>query len=110
MSITIRLARIGRKNAPAYKIVVTNTRDKRNGRYIDILGHFNPSENPSVKELDKKKYEDWRSKGALVSDAVLKIIDNKYSYTPYRPKGEKGTKSEAAETAEVIAETPEIQE
>ena len=110
MSITIRLARIGRKNAPAYKIVVTNTRDKRNGKFIDILGHFNPSENPSVKEMDKKKYEEWRTKGALVSDAVLKIIDNSYTYTPYRPKGAKKAEKGSEEKTETVEETPEVQE
>ncbi|RJR27389.1 30S ribosomal protein S16 [candidate division WWE3 bacterium] len=86
MSITIRLARIGRKNSPAYKVVVANTRSKRNGRFLDILGHYNPSETPVALEIDKKRLEDWRSKGALITDSVTNLLEGNYSYTPYRSK------------------------
>ena len=83
MSITVRLSRTGRKNLPSYRIVVCNTRDKRNGRYIDILGFFNPSMKPAQFKLDEKKLKEWRSKGALISDAVEKLAAGKYDYKKY---------------------------
>ena len=75
MSVTIRLARIGKRNAPAYKVVVANTRDKRNGRFLEVLGHYNPSNNPVLLEIDTKKVDEWKGKGAMISDAVTKLID-----------------------------------
>ncbi len=86
MSITIRLTRIGKKNGPAYRVVVSNTKDKRNGKSLDVLGHYNPSDPKSTFEMDKTKYAEWVKKGALTSDSVKKLIEGKYEYTPYRPK------------------------
>ena len=100
MSVTIRLSRIGRKNLPAYKIVVANTKDKRDGRSLDILGHYNPSENPAAFDIDKKKYEEWLSKGALVTNAVEKLVAGEYVYTPYTRQNEVDEKAEAAKAKE----------
>jgi small subunit ribosomal protein S16 len=86
MSVTIRLARTGRKNQPAYKIVVSNTRDKRNGRFVDILGHFNPTTTPAEFSYNKEKYEKWSKTGALITEAVKKLIEGKYEYTKYEPR------------------------
>lgn len=94
MSVTIRLKRTGRKNAPSYRIVVANTRDKRDGKYLDLIGYFNPSTNPQEIKIDKEKYTDWKKKGALVTDAVEKLVEGKYEYVPYEPvhvKKEAGT-------------------
>jgi len=106
MSVTIRLARTGRKNLPAYKIVVSNTRDKRNGRFVDIIGNFNPTTTPHEFKYDKEKFEKWSKTGALVTDAVKKLMEGKYEYTKYEPKKEKAKKDEdaKAEKAEVAKE------
>lgn len=88
MSVTIRLARIGKRNAPAYKVVVANTRDKRNGRFLDVLGHYNPSHNPVLLDIDTKKVDEWKGKGALITDAVTKLIDGTYEYEPYTRQNE----------------------
>lgn len=89
MSVTIRLARIGKKNSPAYKVVVSNTRTKRNGEYLDVLGHFNPSHNPSLLEIDKVKLEDWMKKGALITASVEKLVKGEYKFEPYTRQNEK---------------------
>lgn len=111
MSVTIRLARIGKTNAPAYKIVVANTRDKRNGKFLDILGHYNPSHNPELLELDKDKLADWKSKGALITDAVTKLADGKYEYQAYtrqnevkeeKPSKQAQAPAKTVETAEAV--------
>lgn len=102
MSITIRLARTGRKNLPSYKLVVSTTRDKRNGRYVDIVGYYNPSLKPAKFEYNQEKYNSWIGKGALVTDAVKKLIAGEYKYTPY-----KGSKEEAATAPQAEQSTPE---
>lgn len=95
MSITIRLAKVGKKNAPAYKVVVSNTRDKRNGKFLDVLGFFNPLQTKNQLEIDKKSMEQWKSKGALISDAVLQLLDGKYNFVKYSPKKKAAEKEEA---------------
>jgi ribosomal protein S16 len=84
MSVTIRLARIGRKNLPAFRVVVSNTKDKRNGRFLEILGHFNPSDKKSAFTYEKERFSFWKKNGALVSDAVQQLIDGKYKFEPYK--------------------------
>ena len=103
MSLTIRLSRIGRKNQPAYKLVVSNTRDKRNGKFVDILGHFNPLQPENKFSYDKEKYEKWVKSGALVTEAVKKLMENKYEYVKYDPKKIKEEKENAKKMAEEAA-------
>lgn len=89
MSVTIRLSRIGRKNAPAFRIVVVPTRSKRDGKSLAILGHYNPSNNPVLFEYDKSELNAWVKKGATLTDAVKKLIEGKYTYTKYEPHKKK---------------------
>jgi len=91
MSVTIRLARVGKKNAPAYKVVVSNTRDKRTGKYLDVLGFYNPSEGNNALKIDKEKFQEWKNKGALSTKSVDKLLEGTYQYKVYAPK-----KAEAA--------------
>ena len=105
MSVSIRLARVGKRHAPAYKIVVANTRDKRNGRFLDVLGHYNPSMNPPTYSLNEDKYSEWKLKGALSTKAVEKLRDGTYEFVPYEPNaGDNAETSEDAPAAE--EETP----
>ncbi|HDQ88602.1 MAG TPA: 30S ribosomal protein S16 [candidate division WWE3 bacterium] len=94
MSVTIRLARVGKKNSPAYKVVVSNTRSKRTGKYLDVLGFYNPSEGEKAYKIDKKKYQEWKSNGALSTEAVDKLLEGTYEYKVYAPKKAKGEKVE----------------
>jgi small subunit ribosomal protein S16 len=100
MSLTIRLSRIGRKNQPAYKLVVANTRSKRNGQAVDIIGHYNPYEPTDKFSYDKEKFEKWVKQGAFVTTAVSKLIENKYEYVKYDPKKIKEEKEAAAKEKE----------
>ena len=109
MSVTIRLSRIGRKNQPAYKLVVSNTRDKRNGKFVDILGFYNPYESVNKFSYDKDKFEKWTKRGALVTDAVKKLIEGSYEYVKYEPKKvEKKERSE--ESKQQQASTDQLEE
>lgn len=74
MAARIRLRRMGTKKKPAYRIVVTDPRFPREGRFIEILGHYNPRTNPVTLEVDETKAKNWLSKGALPSETVTKLF------------------------------------
>ncbi|GAB4274373.1 MAG: hypothetical protein Kow0056_02590 [Coriobacteriia bacterium] len=75
MTVRIRLARAGAKKKPFYRVVVADKRAPRDGRFIEIVGRYNPRTNPSLVELDLDKINEWISKGATPSETVQKLID-----------------------------------
>jgi len=74
LAVKIRLARAGAKKAPFYRVVAADSRAPRDGRFIEILGRYNPRTTPSTVELDLDKIEGWLAKGAAPSEAVEKLI------------------------------------
>ena len=74
MAVRMRLARIGSKKNPIYRVVVADSRSPRDGRFIDIVGRYNPQTDPSTIELDETKVKAWLAKGAQPSDPVAKLI------------------------------------
>ena len=74
--VTIRLSRGGAKNRPFYHVVVTDSRNSRDGRYIERLGFFNPLArgNEEKLRLDSERIEYWKSNGAQPSERVAKLI------------------------------------
>ncbi len=74
--VVIRLARGGQKNRPFYHVVVTDSRNSRDGRYIERLGFFNPLAKGAEERLrlDAERIEHWQSKGAQPSERVAKLI------------------------------------
>jgi small subunit ribosomal protein S16 len=74
MAVRMRLTRIGSKKNPIYRVVVADSRSPRDGRFIEIVGRYNPQTDPSTIELDEDKVKDWLAKGAQPSDPVVKLI------------------------------------
>ena len=74
MAVRMRLTRVGSKKNPIYRVVVADSRSPRDGRFIEIVGRYNPQTDPSTIELDEAKVKDWLGKGAQPSDAVAKLI------------------------------------
>jgi small subunit ribosomal protein S16 len=74
MAVRIRLARVGSKKNPIYRVVVADQRSPRDGRFIEIVGRYNPQTDPSTIEFDEAKVKDWLGKGAQPTDAVAKLI------------------------------------
>jgi small subunit ribosomal protein S16 len=70
----IRLARVGSKKNPIYRVVVADSRSPRDGRFIEIVGRYNPQSEPSLIELDEGKVKDWLAKGATPTDPVRKLL------------------------------------
>ncbi|MBP7928207.1 30S ribosomal protein S16 [Patescibacteria group bacterium] len=89
MSVSIRLAKIGKRNAHTFRIVTATTRSKRNGKFLDVIGFYNPSTTPIQYKLDEEKYTQWVKKGAIVTPAVQEIIAGKYTFKPYHPNKDK---------------------
>jgi small subunit ribosomal protein S16 len=74
MAARIRLARVGSKKNPIYRVVVADSRSPRDGRFIEIVGRYNPQTQPSTIDLDTDKIKDWISKGAQPSDSVKRLM------------------------------------
>jgi len=74
--VRIRLRRVGGKKQPAYRIVVTDRRNPRDGRFIEKIGYYNPRTEPSTVEVNEERVLYWLDKGAQPSDAVHRLLKN----------------------------------
>ena len=74
MAVRMRLTRVGSKKNPIYRVVVADQRSPRDGRFIEIIGRYNPQTEPSTIDLDEAKVTEWLGKGAQPSDAVSRLI------------------------------------
>lgn len=88
MAVKIRLQRKGRKKQPFYQIVIADSRVKRDGRFIERIGIYNPMTSPATIELDRDKAFDWLMKGAQPTDTVRAIL--KYKGVIYRRHLQRG--------------------
>ena len=77
MAVRMRLTRVGSKKNPIYRVVVADSRSPRDGRFLDIVGQYNPQPNPSLIEFNEDKVKDWLSKGAKPSEAVGRLLKAK---------------------------------
>ncbi len=74
MAVKIRLRRMGAKKAPFYRIVVADSRYARDGRFIEEVGTYDPTKNPSAITVDEEKVQKWIANGAQPTDTVKKIL------------------------------------
>ena len=74
MSVRLRLTRIGGKKDPVWRVVVADQRSKRDGRVIEIVGHYNAQTNPSTIKVDEERVREWLSRGAQPTDTVRKLL------------------------------------
>jgi small subunit ribosomal protein S16 len=116
--VRIRLRRVGKRKQPFYRVVVADARSPRDGRFIDVIGQYNPLTNPSQITVDSDKALDWLRKGAKPSDSVLALLKRTGVWStfvadkgpgPRKVKKHKVTAKRAAEAAaaSAAAETTE---
>ncbi len=74
MAVKIRLRRIGEKKAPFYRIIVADARCPRNGRFIDEIGTYDPSKDPSEYHIDEEAAKKWLANGAQPTEVVGKLF------------------------------------
>ena len=72
--LMIRLARFGKKKHPFYRVVVTEKTRPRNGRFVEIVGTYDPQKKPALVQMDKERVDYWLSKGAQPSDTVRSLL------------------------------------
>ena len=112
--VKIRLRRTGAKKQPSYRVVVTDSRSPRDGKFIEIIGHYNPRTEPPTVEVDAERALYWLSVGAQPSEAVKRMLD-KMGILAQVPAVRKGDKSldeileelELAKAAEAALEAEE---
>lgn len=73
--LAIRMRRAGSKNRPFFRIVVTEAKSARDGRFVEVLGHYNPRTKPESVEIDRERLMHWIGAGAAPSDTVRTLID-----------------------------------
>lgn len=71
--LKIKLQRIGKRDQPQYRIVVAEARSKVSGRYVDLLGNYNPEAKGEQFKINQNKYQEWIKKGAQPTDTVRKL-------------------------------------
>jgi small subunit ribosomal protein S16 len=74
MAVKLRLARVGSKKNPIYRIVAADERSPRDGKFLEIVGRYNPQTDPSTIVIDEAKARDWLAKGAQPTDAVKRLL------------------------------------
>ena len=72
--LSIRLRRTGSTTRPYYRVVVADSRNWRDGRFIEVLGHYDPRKNPAVVKIDTERAKAWIGKGAQASDTVRSLL------------------------------------
>ena len=74
MAVKIRLRRMGQKKAPFYRVVVADSRSPRDGRFIEEIGYYDPTQEPSVVKIDTEKASKWIADGAKPTETVAKLL------------------------------------
>jgi small subunit ribosomal protein S16 len=76
VAVSIRLRRMGSSRRPAYRVVVADSRSPRDGRFIEVIGHYNPLTQPPTVKIDRQKARAWIAKGAQPSNTVKRLMEN----------------------------------
>jgi small subunit ribosomal protein S16 len=74
VAVKLRLMRMGKKKQPTYRLVAADSRSPRNGRFIEILGIYEPRAEPSIVKIDQAKVDKWLSQGAQPTETVAKLL------------------------------------
>ncbi len=108
MAVKIRLMRMGKKKQPTYRVVVADGRSPRDGRFIEVIGRYDPRQEPSIVEIDNDKAIDWLRKGAQPTDPARKLLEISGAWSRYKvAKGQihtVGTPAGAAEPEDIVLE------
>ena len=84
MAVKIRLMRMGKTKQPTYRVVIADARSPRDGRFVEIIGKYNPRTEPSTVEIDNDKAVEWLRKGAQPTDRVAKLLEISGAWATYQ--------------------------
>jgi small subunit ribosomal protein S16 len=105
LAVKLRLMRMGKKKQPTYRVVAADSRSPRDGRFIEIVGVYDPRREPSAIRIDNDKAVDWLRKGAKPTDSVRKLLEISGAWEafsgqpPSRPTPITAAKSASAKSA-----------
>ena len=85
MAVKLRLMRMGKTKQPTYRVVAADTRSPRDGRFIEIVGTYEPRAEPSVVKIDNEKALQWLRKGAQPTETVQKLLKISGAWSEFRP-------------------------
>ena len=109
MAVKLRLMRMGKKKQPTYRVVAADSRSPRDGRFIEIVGVYDPRPDPSSIRIDNDKAVDWLRKGAQPTESVRKLLEISGAWGTFRgdapsePAAEPANKPAKATAAEATA-------
>ena len=98
--LAIRLRRLGSKKRPFFRVVVIDSHAPRHGRFVEVLGHYNPTSQPETLELKRERLAHWLSRGAQLSDTVRTLLRRNPAEAPLAEAPLAETPMAQAETAE----------
>ena len=97
MAVKLRLMRMGKKKQPTYRVVAADVRSPRDGRFIEIVGIYNPRTDPSEIRIDNEKAVAWLSKGAQPTDTVRKLLEISGAWGEFKGEAPAAPTTPAAE-------------
>ena len=100
MSVRVRLTRVGSKKNPIWRVVVSDQRSPRDGRFIETIGHYNPQTEPSTIRIDEERLQHWLARGAQPSGSVKQLVK------AYAKSGGAGAEGGDGPVATVPADQP----
>ncbi len=86
MAVKLRLMRMGKKKQPTYRVVAADSRSPRNGRFIEVLGTYEPRQEPSLVRIDNDRALDWLRKGAQPTDRVQRLLVETGAWDEFKAK------------------------
>jgi small subunit ribosomal protein S16 len=95
----IRLARVGARKQPYYRVVVIEKDRARNGRSVEVVGTYNPRTSPASVNLKRERIDYWKGKGAQLSERVAKLVQSSPSTVGHPPSPDAGSTEETGAAA-----------
>ena len=109
MAVRLRLTRRGKKKQPTYRVVAADSRSPRDGRFIEIIGFYDPRQEPSEIRIDNEKAVKWLKVGAQPSERVRKLLDVSGAWAEFKGEPLPATATKAASAAKAAtAEAPKV--
>ena len=106
MAVRLRLKRTGKKKQPSYRVVAVDSRKPRDGRVLEIIGTYDPRQEPSAISIVNERAVHWLSHGAQPSDTVSKLLTISGAWDEFRSQGSSGSADGSAEAAQTAPSEP----
>ncbi len=110
MAVKLRLMRMGKKKQPTYRVVAADARSPRNGRFIEIVGTYEPRRDPSVINIDNERAVHWLRHGAQPTERVAKLLKISGAWSDFTGEEPPPAVTTAASAAAPVAEEPAAEE